>query len=58
MAKANDDNPLMWILGGLAALLGVAGLAAMNKPAGGSTTPTTMTDTPKPKSGCGCNAHS
>ena len=53
-----EDNPLvMWILGGIAALLGIAGLAAMNKPAGGSSSTTTVTDTPK-KSGCGCSAHS
>lgn len=55
MAEDKND-PIMWILGGIAALLGIAGLAAMNKPAGGSST--TVTDTPKPSKGCGCNAHS
>lgn len=56
MADDNKNDPIMWILGGIAALLGIAGLAAMNKPAGGSGT-TTVTDAPK-KAGCGCNAHS
>jgi hypothetical protein len=50
---ANDDNNwIMWLIGGIAAaVLGVGALAGMNKPAGGSV----MKDTPKPKSpGCGC----
>lgn len=52
MAK-DDNNWIMWLIGGLVAAVAGAGvLAGMNKPAGGSTT--TMTDAPKKSPGCGC----
>jgi hypothetical protein len=56
---ANEDNPILWVIGGLSALLGLAfAVGQKNKP--GSATTTTVKDTPasapapKKSPGCGC----